>query len=573
MFPLLSVALAGPWPAIDVVPGPAHPHDAAVVVGIESYLLVDEVPGARSNAEDWYRWLVKGRGLSPAKVHLLRDTEASRERIEAQVARAAEEAGEDGTLWVVFIGHGAPSPTGEDGVLVGMDAVADPDSLYARSVPRSRLLELTDDSAAAHRVLVLDTCFSGQSGGGALLKGLQPLIPSYALATPGATTVLTAGAADQFAGPLPGGGRPAFSYLVLGALTGWGDGNGDGTVTASEAMSYASEALAATVVGRTQTPELHGPDLALGAGSALGPDLTDIVLGRAPPRPVPTLEVDEAARLRAHQEAQAVAAQRERQRLEALEAEARQALSQAREALLAEAAAEWKALAVAPDRTDVLAFVTRYGAASVSVGDDVVPVAVPQVREARAWLEGTASTEPPPPWMLEDATFAPLLLWQPMTGWREGLAAEPDRVWLPYQWLAGRTVDAPSPRSADAIADAAAYASAWARTADTQRRRELAFALRGLLLEQRDAYRAAHPVPPLPPWLADRRALQAEHRGLELLTGAVAELTERAETQDACGKFVRKLDDLPAVDPTTFEEVFATTAKLAPKVHRCVGGI
>jgi hypothetical protein len=48
--------------------------------------------------------------------------------------------------------------------------------------------------------------------------------------------VLSAGKGDQFAGPLPGLGRPAFSWLVLGALRGWGDADRDGTVTAREAV-------------------------------------------------------------------------------------------------------------------------------------------------------------------------------------------------------------------------------------------------------------------------------------------------------------------------------------------------
>src|SRR5690606_17022090 len=98
-------------------------------------------------------------------------------------------------------------------------------------------------------VVVLDACFSGSSARGALMTGLQPVIPTHALPTAVKTTVLTAGAADEFAGPLPGAGRPAFSYLVLGALTGWGDGDAAGRVTASEAVAYAHDAIAATVKG------------------------------------------------------------------------------------------------------------------------------------------------------------------------------------------------------------------------------------------------------------------------------------------------------------------------------------
>jgi hypothetical protein len=296
------------------------------------------------------------------------------------------------------------------------------------------------------------------------------------------------------------------------------------------------------------------------------------VLGTRPaPRPLPGLEVDEAARLRAHQQARALAAEREQARQAALEADTKRALATAVARLRGEATSAWSALASAPDRPRVMAFLTTYGAATVTVGDTTAPVVVPEVREARAWLDGNAATEPPSPWMVSDIRFAPLFLWQPMVGWRQGLEERPDDIWLPYQWLAARSVEHPSPHADDVVADAAAYAEAWARTADAQRRRELAFALRGLVLTVRDELWAQQPPDPLPVWLQDRRALEAEHRGDALLTGAVAELLERAEASDACAKWARKLEGLPSLDTATFLEVFDAAAKLAPKVHRCTG--
>ncbi len=76
-------------------------------------------------------------------------------------------------------------------------------------------------------------------------------------------------------------GRPAFSYLVLGALRGWGDADRDGQVSAEEAVRYAGTAMRVLVKSRTQTPQVHGEGAAAplvkSAGEA-GPDLAGLVL-------------------------------------------------------------------------------------------------------------------------------------------------------------------------------------------------------------------------------------------------------------------------------------------------------
>ncbi len=334
---LLAVAHGATWPEIEPPPATGEgERDAAVIVGIDAYPFLDDVPGARANAEDWFRYLTRTRGLSPARVLLLRDVEGTREKVLKALDRAASEVGPDGRVWLVFIGHGAPTPDGRDGALVGADAQADPDSLFARSVTRAEVLGALEGKPA---VLVLDACFSGRSGRGSLLPDLQLVVPTWATAPPAQATVLTAGTATQFAGPLPGAGRPAFSYLVLGALTGWGDADADGVVTAAEAVGWATEAITATVRGRDQTPELLGPDVVLGAaGTSTPPDLVELALGPTfRPATGAALPADELEARRAAVEARQLAARREQEALEAAAAATRARLDDAADALLAEA--------------------------------------------------------------------------------------------------------------------------------------------------------------------------------------------------------------------------------------------
>ena len=285
-FFLCSRALAASpephWPDVGL-PAAVQPNgakDAAVVVGIENYLAVPKVRGATKNAVDWYKFLVGSRKVPTSRVHLLRDKDAAREAILKALDQAAGEVEHGGTLWIVFIGHGAPSRDQAQGMLVGFDAQQTPDSLEARSVRQQEVADRVRQGLQAHTVAVFDACFSGRAGGGeTLAPGLQPLVATRGSATTALTTLVAAGA-SEYAGPLPTEGRPAFSYLVLGALRGWGDTNRDSHVTANEALDYAHRALFSLPLGRSQTPEIMGPtpNMVLSSGGTeAGPSLQDLV--------------------------------------------------------------------------------------------------------------------------------------------------------------------------------------------------------------------------------------------------------------------------------------------------------
>ena len=280
-------ALALDWPDLSI---PAPPtgdgaSDAVVLVAIEDYADVDDVQGARENAEDWLRYFVQTRGVPAARVFKLYDREAKDIKIRDVSRKAAAAVKPGGTLWFVFIGHGAPSQDGTDGMLVGVDADRSADGIYGRSVSRSEVLRLLEAGVQARTMMVLDACFSGQTPSGqALVDGLQPLIPTtaYQPAADGRAVVVTAASSGEFSGPLPGEKRPAFSYLALGALRGWADtessGNHDGTVSAAELRDYVAGALNLTVKGRSQTPALLGVDAPLGQVADMqNPDLLGLL--------------------------------------------------------------------------------------------------------------------------------------------------------------------------------------------------------------------------------------------------------------------------------------------------------
>lgn len=289
---LLSTPALAAWPSLATVApgGGGGAEDAAVIVGVDQYIFVPKVPGAVTNASDWYRWLTETRKVPPSHVRLMRDNEGTREMILQALEAAASQVGKRGVLWFVFIGHGAPSQDRNQGMLVGVDAQQSAIGLFSRSLAQKEILATLGRGKQAHTVMLVDACFSGRGAdGSALAKGLQPLLPVQMQETRG-TTLLLAGKATEFAGPLSGLERPAFSYLVLGALRGWADRDGNGEITTSEVSRYARDAILATVKGRQQTPQLVGKGDVVLAKSAReqGPSITGVVVGPAAVAVAPT---------------------------------------------------------------------------------------------------------------------------------------------------------------------------------------------------------------------------------------------------------------------------------------------
>ncbi|MCC6899122.1 MAG: SUMF1/EgtB/PvdO family nonheme iron enzyme [Polyangiaceae bacterium] len=308
----------GLWPSVAVTPPRAAttPQDGALIVSIEDYAdpKMADVEGARQSGEDWQRWFTQARGLRADRVRWLEDEQGTRNAILRELGELSAEVGSRGTLWVVFIGHGAPARDRSEGMLLGWAAqTGDEDEFYAHGVRHSEMVRAAKSGSPASVVMVLDACFSGRSTTGeALVAGLQAGVMVDAPRAETGVLMLTAAKSDQFAGRLPGSVRPAFSYLVLGALRGWADdkergyGDGSGKVTAGEVVDYVRSALRTTALGRKQTPEVVGD-----AGVVLatikkgelerGPDLAEIQrrlkaddggVGGTPARPEPERKVE-----------------------------------------------------------------------------------------------------------------------------------------------------------------------------------------------------------------------------------------------------------------------------------------
>ncbi len=253
-----AAALATP-PSIDdpLRSGARADADAALVIGVEDYAFVPDVPYARADAEAVRRWLLYTRGVSQGSIEVV--TDGSREQILAALARTRSRVGAGGTAWVYFAGHGAASTKDGARMLLGVDVMADAEVFSARGV---RVDELQGALAGVESVLWLDTCYNGATRtGGALLPNARFAVPSSALAPAAGSVVWTASAPGQASSGWDPAGHGLFTYTTVGALRGWADGEldgvRDGSVSAAEAQAYVTRRMVELGAGG-QAPQLAG---------------------------------------------------------------------------------------------------------------------------------------------------------------------------------------------------------------------------------------------------------------------------------------------------------------------------
>lgn len=271
--------------------------DVALVVSVEDYAVLPDVPGADQVGGAWHRWLADERGLGPDRARWLRGAEASPHAALEAIRALAPQVGAEGTFWFVFVGHG--------GVLTALDAtwvsttagpalLVSPDVVPGEPAWGSDALSLHAlvrelGAAPGRQVVVLDAGFTRQDRAGLHLDRRAAIVPAEAPKVPPTMVLLQAASQREVAGALPGSAPelPAFASLALGALWGRGDADGDHVVTAEEVVRYARGALAATLRGRTQTPSLGGKSVPLTrVGRAEPPpDLGRIALSVMSPPP------------------------------------------------------------------------------------------------------------------------------------------------------------------------------------------------------------------------------------------------------------------------------------------------
>jgi len=267
---LVLVAAAGSAMAA----GPQdHRYSVAVIIGNKTYQgRIPEVAYAHRDADAIKAYLVQVLGYREGNIIDLRDA------TQAQMTSAfGNRMSHEGELWgyirpgrshvtVFYSGHGVPGLKDRRGYLLPVDANPDTPEISGFSV--DLLYENLAKLEAKSVTVYLDACFSGESGGGMLIRAASPVFVQASMPeTAGGLTVLTAASADQVASWDEENEHGLFTWYLLQALQGEADkgpfGNGDGNVTVAETQAYLDEEMtyaARRRFRRKQTASVRGTE-------------------------------------------------------------------------------------------------------------------------------------------------------------------------------------------------------------------------------------------------------------------------------------------------------------------------
>lgn len=281
LFFINTVFSATPLPNIDDTQHKTGIHnttDAAVIIGIEDYIRIPDVPGAAADAQLVRDTLVYTLGIDPARISLLiraqDQGDASRTAIQQAIRTRAAQVHSGGRLWVYFAGHGSAAADTKERILLGDDVSADAVSFAERSVKLSEI-QNWGITGGGQVTVITDACFNGTGRNGEVQSGTRYAVPVSEISKV-QLTQWHATSPEQVAQPLADTGHGAFTYFWAGALRGWADGqfsSRDGQVTAQEVQEYVTRALS-TMQVRGETPQYTGSgDWVISHGKEVGPEL------------------------------------------------------------------------------------------------------------------------------------------------------------------------------------------------------------------------------------------------------------------------------------------------------------
>ncbi|MGV8960062.1 MAG: polysaccharide deacetylase family protein [Stenotrophomonas sp.] len=223
----------------------------AIVIGIDDYAQWPKLEYAANDAQAIATTLTSQFGFPSSQVIVLKNAEATRNNILAAFHdRLADgRTQKNDRVFVFFAGHGATRrlASGRDlGYIIPVDS--NPGEFASDAIAMTDIQNIAESLQAKHVLFVMDACYSGLglTRGG---PGSSAFLRENARRS--ARQMLTAGGADQQVADSGPNGHSVFTWVLLQALSGKGDLNGDGLITGTELAAYIAPAVSAV---SKQTP-------------------------------------------------------------------------------------------------------------------------------------------------------------------------------------------------------------------------------------------------------------------------------------------------------------------------------
>ncbi len=222
-----------------------------VAVGVSDYQEDSlDLRYAADDAKALHRILVSQQGKAYQKVDsvLLAD-DAKTPPTASQIKNALnlfDKATEDDTVVLFLSGHGVNED--RDYYLLPRDAQQQQNRWHQPSVVKWRMLQDALENTQGRRILLVDTCHSGNAFNSRLVKD----------AANAKIVVISATDRDSVAQELPELKHGVFTYALLKGLRGEADSNSDKRLKIKELDSYLSNKIDKLTSGN-QVPVLHAP--------------------------------------------------------------------------------------------------------------------------------------------------------------------------------------------------------------------------------------------------------------------------------------------------------------------------
>lgn len=223
----------------------------AVVIGVNSYPNVRRLKYAVNDAMAFSNHLVEYNQVPKENVVLLLDEEANLTRLRSALGvYLKNKASKDDMVIIYFAGHGAtereatsPDGDGLEKYLLPYDV--DPKELYATAMPMEEISRLFSRIRSDRLVFIVDTCYSGASGGRTIsVADIRAGISDGFLdrITGGkGKIILTASGANEVSAESDELQHGIFTHFLIKGLQGQADSDGDGLITVDEVYTYVSK--------------------------------------------------------------------------------------------------------------------------------------------------------------------------------------------------------------------------------------------------------------------------------------------------------------------------------------------
>ncbi|WP_455203295.1 caspase family protein [Kaarinaea lacus] len=245
-----------------------NPDAVAVVIGNKNYQVPDLPPVqyALNDARVIKDYLIKTMGFSEHNIIYMENASAA--RFNETFGNAGNFAGKlynyvkpgKSDVFIYYSGHGAPDLQNKGAFFVPVDV--NPNYIATSGYSLDLFYSNISKIPARSLTVVLDTCFSGNSDGGYLLRNISPAILKVESTTPimNRSVIFTSSQNDQVSAWLHEKKHGLFTYYFLKGLSGAADSNQDLSITSTELGRYLSSTVpiqARKLNGHTQTPVLN----------------------------------------------------------------------------------------------------------------------------------------------------------------------------------------------------------------------------------------------------------------------------------------------------------------------------